>query len=72
MISLTQAKSTILMDHSMIRKKAYVIRKKRDEDEDTPAFRLPYSVRCCPRTASIGPMLSLRLLLNVALDRRPA
>ena len=43
-----------------------------EEEEDTPAFRLPCSVRCCPRTVSIGPMLFLHLLLNVALDRRPA
>ena len=41
-------------------------------EEDTPAFRLPCSVGCCPRTVSIGPMLFLHLLLNVALDRRPA
>ena len=43
-----------------------------EEEEDTPAFRLPCSVGCCPRTVSIGSMFFLHLLLNVALDRRPA
>ena len=42
-----------------------------EEEEDTSAFGLPCSVGCCPRIVSIGPMLFLYLLLNVALDRRP-
>ena len=48
------------------------IEEEEEEEEDTPVFRLPFSVGCCPRTVSIGLLLFLHLLLNVALDRRPA
>ena len=55
-------------------KKSYSADKEREEkeEEDTPAFRLPCSVECCPRTVSRGPMLFLHLLVNVAVNRRPA
>jgi len=45
---------------------------KKEEEEEYPAFRLPFGVGCCPRTVSRSPIFFLHLLLNVALDRRPA
>jgi hypothetical protein len=43
-----------------------------EEEEEYPAFRLPFSIGCCPETVSTSPIFFLQLLLAVALDRRLA